>query len=485
MAATDKQAKTRKQQLAAAKQSLMVDLGKSGVVVLNGIISMEEYNSDLQGLKGLKIWNKMRKSDATVRASLKAIKLPIRSANWYVDAGGDTPGDEEAQRVVEHSLFEQINFDRFLREGMTSFDFGFSLFEQQYMVVDIEGKEYIGLKKMAFMKQDTIRKWEAKDGEPGVTQQIRTGENIPIEDWKLTRFTFEQEGDNYEGESILRPAYRHWYTKDKLYQIDAIAQEKQGLGTLKIKAPAGAKDDQKEAAKEVAREQRANEENYIEEPEGFEIEFMDMKAKTTREIMPSILHHDRQIFVNVMAQFLTIGSQESSGSFSASQDQSPLFIMALQTAAKEIAEVINATVVRNIVDANGIKVTKYPEVKFNRIGQESISVFSTALKNMVDAGLITPDEEIEAYLRDVMHLPDMAEELVEYYQAKMKLKLENPLPVAPPAGGTGTPAPKKDDDNSDPDSKDTKVDPKAAADLIDDAKKLRDSIEARLKASEK
>jgi hypothetical protein len=47
---------------------------------------------------------------------------------------------------------------------------------------------------------------------------------------KLIVFVNEMEGMNWWGTSLLRPAYKHWFIKNTLYKIDAIAHERQGLG---------------------------------------------------------------------------------------------------------------------------------------------------------------------------------------------------------------------------------------------------------------
>lgn len=420
---------TRQQQVALMKDKLMTQLGQSGVVLLRGVVSQEEYNKDLSGKKGLKVFNEMRRSDGTVRAALLVLKLPILAAGAHIEADSDDPRDQLAAQLTEECLFERISFDDTIRQALTLLDFGFSLFEQTYTVDTFEGREYILLSDLGYRKQISIERWETEDKQPGVTQTLPGGGGkVSIDEIKLTRFTYDQEGDNYEGTSVLRAAYKHWYMKDTLYQVDAIKHEKQGLGILKIKTPSTAKEDDKATAREIAREQRANEEAYIEELEGFSFDFMDMKAKTTTDIMPSVQHHDRQILKSVLAQFLDIGSSDSSGSYAASNDQADIFIMALESVAKLIADRINQTVIPNILELNGLGDRPTPKLAFDRIGRESIQVFSEALNKLFTSGAITPDPEVEQYIRDFLHLPPMSDDMVKRYDEIRAVRKNPALP---------------------------------------------------------
>jgi len=46
----------------------------------------------------------------------------------------------------------------------------------------------------------------------------------------VSAFTNGKEGENWEGVSLLRPAYKPWFMKSTLEKIDAIAHERQSLG---------------------------------------------------------------------------------------------------------------------------------------------------------------------------------------------------------------------------------------------------------------
>ena len=384
------------------------EIGESGVQILSGIITGEEYNRTLSGRKAIAIWDEMRRSDATVGASLRAVKLPIKSVKWFTTAASDDPADIEIDDFVQWNLFERLKFKAILGEVLTHLEFGFSVHEMVFGMELVNGVERIVLQKFAFRKQTTILYWNAGEGVPGVTQWTPSGgsHQIPLE--KIIVFTNEQEGENYEGRSILRAAYKHWFYKDKLYQIDAVGHERQALGVVKIKYPQGATDTARKAAKNAAANLRANEEAYIEEPQGWDINFMDMKSGTLKDVQPSIDHHDRQITKNVLAQFLELGSKGGSGSRAVSQDHSKLFDQASEAVAEYIADTFGY-VIKTLVDLN-FNVTDYPKMSVGKVGDEKISELSDALTKFETAGFIHPTPEDEAYVRSITGFPEMSQD---------------------------------------------------------------------------
>lgn len=80
---------------------------------------------------------------------------------------------------------------------------------------------------------------------------------------KLLVFTFRREGDNYEGTSVLRSAYKHWYFKDSMYKFDSVRHERQSVGIPVIYLPDNATDADKIEAKSIVQNIRANEQTGI------------------------------------------------------------------------------------------------------------------------------------------------------------------------------------------------------------------------------
>ena len=80
---------------------------------------------------------------------------------------------------------------------------------------------------------------------------------------KILLFSFRREGENYEGVSVLRSAYKHWYFKDSMYRFDAVRHERQSVGIPVIYLPDQATDQDKTEAKAIVANIRANEQAGI------------------------------------------------------------------------------------------------------------------------------------------------------------------------------------------------------------------------------
>lgn len=402
----------------ASKSELTKEAGESGVYFSDGSISGEEYNYDLVGRRGLDIYNQMRRNDATVKASLRAVKLPVKSAEYRIDNFSTDDKDVEIGNVVRHCLFTLIDWKKFLGEALTSLEFGFVVFEMVFEPRYIDGKLRIALVKIGFRKQTSIHAWEQQDKSPGIQQWLMTGKTISIPLAKLIHIAHEQEGDNYEGISILRTAYKHWKIKDKLYVIDAVGAENQALGIADISYPKNASKEEKKKMEAWAKARRANEVAYVMRPEGWEVSIMDMKAKSLKDMEPSINHHDRQIMKNVLAAFLEIGSAGSSGTRSTSEDQSRLFELACKEVAENIIQAVQKTAVRLIVDLNFTD-ANYPTLAVGNISDENIPVVTEAIEKLVASGILHPNATDENFVRKLVSLPQRdQEELEALYAAK-------------------------------------------------------------------
>ncbi|WIE74494.1 DUF935 family protein [Curtobacterium sp. MCSS17_007] len=384
------------------------ETGQSGTQIFNGIITNEEYNFELMGRRAPKVWEEMRRSDATVKMSLRVVKEPVKALSYHVQPASKEAKDLEVAEMITDQMFNVLRWKTTLGEILTHLEFGFAAFEKALSYGPVHGVNRVYMSKLAFRKQTSITKWEAA-GKPGITQTGPGGIDISIPLEKLVVFTNEQEGDNFEGVSVLRSAYKHYYYKDKLYQIDAIGHERQGLGVVKIKHPKNAEAKQIVAAERAAEDLRASEIGHITEPDGWNIDFMDMQAKTLKESMPSIEHHDRQISVNVLAQFMNLGSTSGSGSRAVGEPQLAIFEHYVKFIADYIADTLNRYVIKDIVDRN-FNVTEYPKLVAGDVDGESLTELAAALKSLVDAGMIVPTSEDEAYLRGILRLPERPEE---------------------------------------------------------------------------
>jgi hypothetical protein len=325
-----------------------LEIGDSGTRILDGIIN-EEYNTKLQADRGITVYDEMRKSDGTVRAAVQAVTLPVRSATWYVKPASEDAADVEIADFVTAALFEelQFTFDDFLRQALLSLPYGVMVFEKVFDIREVDGKTRIVWQKLAPRLPRSIRKWAIAGDEFGITQSTSDGRTVEIPGDKLLIFVNDMEGDNWWGTSILRAAYKHWFIKNTIYKIDAIAFERQGLGVPYVKLPESYTERDRQKAEDILKNLRANSQAYIIEPHDYDIGFKDMMSDKTRDPQNSLAHHNREIMKSVLAQFLELGATGatgSGGSRALSEDHSDLFLQATESYARSVHHRRNAQI---------------------------------------------------------------------------------------------------------------------------------------------
>lgn len=375
----------------------------------NGYTVNPDYNFKLTGPTGVRWYNQMRLSDATVAASLRVITLPIESARWYIQPASDRKADKKIADFVEDNLFHGMNkpWEQILSEIITLYlSFGRAPYEKVWEFKKLEEddeQEYICIKKLGMIPAETVESWKLPNGEFGIQQSTINGAfEIPGE--KLIVFVNQKEGENWEGISILRPAFKHWNFKEKMYQFQAMGAEKQSLGIPYAKHPNNATGPEKDKMEEVLQNVRANQKTFMMYGSDWEVGIMDMKSGSTKNLEEMIQHHDRKILQNVLAQFLSLGDN-SSGSYALSKDHSQLFILSLESTAKYIAQNINKFLIKELVDYN-FDVTDYPELKFDKIGNVDHNALSTSIQRLVQVGALDVDEGMKGYLREAVGLPE-------------------------------------------------------------------------------
>lgn len=382
------------------------EIGATGTTIFSGQLSQNEYNADLRGALGLAIYDKMRRSDARVKFALAVCELPLRSVSWSIEPASDDDQDVEIAEALESNLMNMsITWDSFLHHALIMLWAGYMIFEKVWDV----GDDGVILRKLAPRLPQTLYKWNLDDtgGFLGIEQQVFVGmqyKTIPIEAEKLLVFTNDKEGSNFEGVSILRTAYKHWYYKDNLYRIDGIAAERHACGVPLFTHPSTAKKDDKDRIDQLGQRLYANESAYVRLEDGYTFDIKGLTG-SVRDIMPSIQHHDRKILESVLADFADLGSGDK-GSWALSKDKSSFFLMALKSVAKNIGDTMNAYCVKQWVDYNYAGITEYPKLKCSKLDTRDVVALANAVSQLLTSGGLTKDEGIEGTMRDVLELPE-------------------------------------------------------------------------------
>jgi hypothetical protein len=366
-----------------------------------------EHVSELRERRGIRTYYDMARSDGTIRAALRILKTPIQGADWYIESASDSVIDRNIADFVANNLFEELDttWERVVEDCLRMLDYGFFPMEKVYK---IDGNR-IKLERLAPIHPLDVQLWEYDPNGrvTGLTMEPLTGidrdiQPIHIPYSKLLMFVFEMEGSDLRGTSVLRSAYKHFYYKDILYKLDAIQKERHGIGVPCIKLPVGYSKEDKEIANELGRNLRTNERAFIVAPLSWEIGFAKIEGQPV-DCIPSINHHDQKIMQNIMATFTANKTEEMTKESLDTFYKSTRYI-----ANGGVAAVFNKFLIKELVDMNFLRKSGFPKLRVRRMGEwEDTRTMTFALRNLVGAKFITPDDPTEVFLRKLLSLPEM------------------------------------------------------------------------------
>ena len=226
------------------------EVGRSGISRFSGLI-YEEFLPILQGKRGVRIYTEMQRNDSVIGASIQAYEQTIRNAEWRVRPAEFTPESIEAAEFLRSCMDDMSHtWDDTIADILSFLTYGWAWMEVVFKTRKGESRDpkrnskysdgMIGWRKIALRKQSSFFRWEfAENGDvEAFTQQpppdyrMRT---IPIE--KSLLFRTKIVGGNPEGISILRTAYRAWFIKKSIEELEAIGIERDLIGLPWIKPP--------------------------------------------------------------------------------------------------------------------------------------------------------------------------------------------------------------------------------------------------------
>jgi len=407
-------------------------LGAVGTLFTSGFLTdLQEYNAQFIGRQAFPVYDKMRRTSADVAAALAACMLPVLSAEWQVvpALAPNEPGyrfSVELADRVRNNLFGGLEMPMrtggwssqtlrsVLSNALLCLPFGCAAHED---IWDVDG-EWIRLRAMAPRLPITFYRWWVDwDGltllaleQLGYRRNVYANVIVPAQ--KIAVFTINQEGANFFGRSILRAAYVHWYYLDNLARLDGIAAEHNAVGIPYIKQAPGAATKDIEAAKQYVTELAGHESLGLTTPDGFEFEMKGVEGKTY-DVVRSMEYHSDKIYMAVLAGFLTLGKTHT-GSYAVGDTLGDFFNLAENATAELVAEVVNQTTVRRLIDYNyelphAIRVERmpYPLLKPAKISVLNPLKLLDAVRYVAqdNIDLIHPDAKLEDHIRKLIGWP--------------------------------------------------------------------------------
>lgn len=415
-------------------------IGTTGLRQFGGYVQ-EEFLKELRGLNGARIYREMADNDPTVGALLFAITMLVRQVEWTVQATDDSEEAEAAKVFVEEVINDMsTSWSSVMAEISTMFTYGFAPMEIVWKKrggpdakdpvshsLYKDGK--IGIRTLALRAQNTIPKWEIdpEDGRiNGMWQQPWSGSMVCIPIEKLLLFRTTEERGNPEGRSILRNAYRAWYFKKRIEEIEAIGVERDLAGLPVIYIPGnylsnGADAIDKRTAAEFKRMatniKRDAQEGIVlpstRDPSGnlqYDIKLLSTGGSRQFDTTKVIDRYNRSIATTVLADFIFLG-QSAVGSFALSSDKTALFATAIGAYTKSIADTFNRHLLPRLWKLNGMDTEVMPSLVPGDLEKPDLSMLGDFITKLTSAGAtMFPDRDLENHLRQVAGLPLAPEE---------------------------------------------------------------------------
>jgi len=407
-----------------------VEMGSTGLNRFGGHV-FEEFLPQLKWPRAGKIYREMSYNDPVIGAILYVCEQLIRRASWRVEPGGPLRADEEAKEFLESCMEDTSTpWTDTIAEVLTMLTYGFSWHEEVYKrregdVRDpsrrskyVDGR--IGWRKLPGRAQHTLHSWvfdESDDG--GIIGMVQHAPprfemvTIPLE--KSLLFRTRAEYNNPEGRSLLRNAYRSWYFKKHIEEIEGIGIERDLAGLPVLTTPEGIdiwniKDPEamkiKQAAERLVRNIRRDQNEGVVKPYGWELTLLTANSRRQFNTNEIINRYDQRIAITLLADIVMMGGDKV-GSFALANVKKSMLGAALEAILESIAGVFNRYAIPRLFKVNAFPgITNYPSLITGEVHTPSLTELSRYIQSLSSSGMpLFPDDNLEAYLRNIAGMP--------------------------------------------------------------------------------
>ena len=410
-------------------------LGNSGRSSVGS--STDEWHPSLRGSNATRVYREMSDNDPIVGGILYAIESLTRSVQWDAVPANTTP-EALAQAVFLEQAIDDMSiaWQDVLSDILTMLVYGWSWFEIVYKVrggLDEKNPAkrsayddgLLTWRKFAFRPQATLYEFTygPQGGLLGMKQVTSTGGEafMPIE--KSLLFRTKSNGNNPQGRSMLRNAYRSWYFLKRIQEIEAIGIERDLAGLPVLQVPpqvlargqtgtaATLRNELEELIQQIKRDEREGvlipaELDAEGKPTGYKLELLSSGGKRSLDVAATIKRYESRIAMSALAEFIMLGTDRH-GSFSLVESKTDLFAIALGTILDSIEEVFNRFAIPRLWQLNGVPVELWPKLRHGDIETPDITATVEAAVNLRSAGLLSEDGTLQPHFRRLIGAPSL------------------------------------------------------------------------------
>ncbi len=414
--------------------------GISGTQLSGGTIA-KESNAQLTGLNWVQEAEEMLRTDPIVRRSWHMLRQTLLSASWRFEPGVE--GDLVAEELARYAN-ECWGFDGHSGQMITSwedqlsylFEFvpvGYRYAEEVYRVgPDSTGRVRVWLSHYADREPSAHSRWLSRDDQhlDGVMQNMvgggKTPEPIPAN--KLLLLTLNRTGSNFEGVGMLRPVWWWWRTKQRVSNLMCVGLDRWAVPTPKVvvdRAVAeqiGLTDGDIDAMIDDAEAQAqafiSAEQSYLVENSAVKFDTYAAQPNLYADGPINIITKcDSQIAAAFLSQFADLGNTDTGA-----RSVGEIHLSVFRRAAINLCDLVAAQV--SGIDRRGggtigrlirwnygaVDPSKLPRLTHTGLDTDDLADSLQMLPGLVQAGLITPDDELERVIRAKLGAGDLPED---------------------------------------------------------------------------
>lgn len=420
-------------------KSLFKESGVTGLRRAGGYVQ-EEFLPQLAGYRAIQVYREMQDNDPVIGAIMYAIDKLVRQVTWRVQSASTKQEDVKNAKFVESCLGDMSHtWEDTISEILSMLVYGWSYHEIVYKKRTGDSRDsslkskysdgLIGWRKLPIRSQETRQEWRFDDtgGILGMVQSAPPYYDltfIPIEKSLLFRTTTSK--NNPEGRSVLRNAYRPWYFKKRIEEIEAIGVERDLAGfpimyvdpdIMRDDAPTWKQtifNDYKDVVVNIRRDQQEGlilptitDENGN---QLYKLELLSAGGGRQFDTNTIITRYDQRIATTVLADFILLG-QQAYGSYALSSDKTNLFSISIRTWLEIIKSVMNEHAIPRLFNVNGMSTESMPQLTYGDIETPPLTEIGTFIQQLAGAGApLFPDDVLENHLREMARLPERREE---------------------------------------------------------------------------
>lgn len=409
------------------------EIGNTGLRESSGAI-YEEFLPKLQWPRAGVVYQEMSYNDPVITAILLCSRQLIRKVEWSVEPASKNEADVQAAEFLQTCMNDMgTTWSAFIDDLMSFFEYGWSYMEVVYKKRNgSKGKKgsskyddnRIGWRKISGRAQTTLHSWVIDEygSIRGMNQYTSDGiVFIPIERALLFRTTTAR--NNPEGKSFLRGAYRPWYFKKHIEEVEGIGIERDLAGLPVITAPAGLdlfdKDNPKavttknDALKLVSSIRRDKNEGIV-LSDGWKIELLSSNSNRQFDTNSVINRHDQRIAITMLSDIVMMGGDKV-GSFALAKTKESMLAAALDAQLANVVDILNEIAIPRLFALNTFTgLSGLPKFKVTSVITPNLTELGNFIKALSGAKMpLFPDIELENYLRRLVNFPEVSEDDVD------------------------------------------------------------------------